>query len=70
MPAVVTDLAKQYKIMGIPIDSTHTDMLYEKFKYIPVEILQLNPVEGKRNLRTSMLSAPSSFSSQEIKCGG
>ena len=39
MLAVVAELAKEYKIMGFPVDFTHIDMLYQQFKCIPVEIL-------------------------------
>ena len=70
MPAVVIELAKEYKIMGFPVESTHTDMLYQQFKYIPVEVLKLQATGGKRDLRDSMLCGPCSFSSSEVKYGG
>ena len=70
MPAEIMELAKEYKVMGIPFDSSHTDLLYAKFKTIAVEAIRLKPSGGKRHLKDSLFSHPCSFSSQDIKAGG
>ena len=47
MTAEIMHLSKEFKITDVPLDSTHTDILYDQFKYIPVELLKLMPAKGK-----------------------
>jgi len=68
--ATIFKLSKEYKILGMPFDPAYTDILFDDFKRIPVELLRLKPGSGKKSLAMSMLSSPASFSSAEIKNGG
>ena len=70
MPAKIAELAKEYKITGLPIDGSNTDSVFNQFKYIPVEVIQLKPSGGKKSLASSMLHSPCAFSCSDIKGGG
>ena len=69
-PAKIVELAKEYKITGVPFDAIHIDQLYNEFKHIPTEMIKLKPPPTvKGDLRSSILSQPCTFSDQEIKDG-
>ena len=40
-------LASKYKIMGVPVDASYTDVLFEEFKYIPVEMIALRDLKAE-----------------------
>ena len=67
---LIVELASKYKIMGFPVDASYTDVLFEEFKYIPVELLSLEGPNDKE-LKCSLFPGhPCSFSSNEMKYGG
>ena len=63
-------LASKYKIMGVPVDASYTDVLFEEFKYIPVEMISLEGSKSRDLKSTLFPGHPCSFSSNEIKYGG